>query len=37
MTVRQFMDHKEQVQVFVEQTVNLVMQRLSEQVGQNIG
>ena len=37
MIVRQFMDHKEQVQVFVEQTVNLVMQRLSEQVGQSIG
>ena len=36
MIVRQFMDHKEQVQVFVEHTVNLVMQRLSEQVGQNI-
>ena len=37
MIVRQFMDHKEQLQVFVEQSVNLVMQRLSEQVGQNIG
>ena len=37
MIVRNFMDHKEQVQIFVEHTVNLVMQRLSEQVGQNIG
>jgi len=36
MIIRQFMDHKEQLQVFVEQTVNLVMQRLSEQVGQSI-
>ena len=32
MIVRNFMDHKEQVQIFVEHTVNLVMQRLSEQV-----
>lgn len=37
MIVRKFMDHKVQLQVFVEQTVNLVMQRLSEQVGQTIG
>ena len=37
MIVRKFMDHKEQLQVFVENTVNLVMQRLSEQVGQSIG
>ena len=37
MIVRKFMDHKEQLQVFVERTVNLVMQRLSEQAGQKIG
>ena len=36
MIVREFMDHKEQLQAFVEHTVNLVMQRLSEQAGQKI-
>ena len=36
MIVRQFMDHKEQLQVFVERTVNLIMQRLSEQAGHKV-
>lgn len=31
MVVREFMDHKEQLQNFVERTVHLVMQRLNEQ------
>ena len=36
MIVREFMDHKEQVQIFVERAVNLVMQRLSEESGNSI-
>ena len=36
MTVREFKDHKEQVQVFVEQAVNVIMQRLSEQTGHTV-
>lgn len=36
MIVREFMDHKEQLQVFVERAVNLIMQRLSEQAGHNV-
>ena len=31
MIVKTLMDHKQQLQVFVERTVNLIMQRLSEQ------
>ena len=36
MIVQKFMDHKEQLQVFVEHTVNLIMQRLSEQAGYKV-
>ena len=36
MIVRKFTDHKEQLQVFVERTVNLIMQRLSEQAGHSL-
>ena len=36
MIVKKFMDHKEQLQVFVEHTVCLIMQRLSEQAGYKV-
>ena len=36
MIVREFMDHKEQLHLFVERSVNLVMQRLSEKSGHSI-
>ena len=37
MIVREFMDHKEQVLVFVERTVNLIMHRLSETSPDRVG
>ena len=36
MIVREFMAHKERLEVFVERTVNLIMQRLSEQAGHKV-